>query len=492
MANEILMPRVGQSVESCVIIEWKVKEGDVVNEGDIICEVETDKATVEVESTASGTMLGIFYPVDADVPVLEIIAAVGEPGEDIEAMRPKETAPAEEETESAKVAEKTPEATQAPVQTPAAVVQNGDDVRISPRAKNLAIAKGIDYTRVGGSGPEGRIIERDILAVINGTAPLSPAAKAAMAQGGALAPLTGSGLGGRVLASDLIAPTALGGASAPAGGDFVNIRVLASDLAALIPPAPEPPAPVQPAPAETAKPARVKAQLFDFQGVHKDIKVKGIRKVVAERMHESLQTTAQLTLNASADASVLLDYRKKCKAAAESDGLGGITINDTVMFAILKTLKEFPELNAYMQDDKIIEFENIHLGFAVDTPAGLMVPVIRNADTLSLKELSKESKRLGKACIEGKIDPDDLTGGTFTVTNLGAAGIESFTPVLNAPQVGILGVCAVQLKPVMVEDEVKFLPYMGLSLTFDHCAVDGAPAARFLAALKVNIAKFAE
>ena len=203
MANEILMPRVGQSVESCVIIEWKIKEGDVVKEGDVICEVETDKTTVEVEATASGTVLGIFYPVDADVPVLEIIAAVGKPGEDIETMRPKvEVAPVEEKQEVAKVAD----TAAASISVAPVAVQSGDHIKISPRARNLAIAKGIDFSLVGGTGPEGRIIERDIFAVANGTAPLSSAARAAMAQSGALAPVAGSGLGGRVLASDLISP----------------------------------------------------------------------------------------------------------------------------------------------------------------------------------------------------------------------------------------------------------------------------------------------
>lgn len=487
MANEILMPRVGQSVESCVIINWKVKEGDEVTEGQPLCEVETDKATFDVESTATGTLLGIFYPEDSDVPVLEIIAAVGEPGEDIEAMRPK--APAEPEATAAeeKPAEQAAQtAAAAPAQAPAPVVQPGQHVGISPRAKNLAIERGIDYTLVAGTGPEGRIIERDILAVKEGSAPLSPAARAQMAQQGMLAPIAGSGIGGRVLASDLVAPSALGGAAA-AGGEYINLRVLASDLAAILPP----PAPApEPASVVAEAPARPELTVLDFQGKYEEIKVKGVRKMVSERMLDSLQNTAQLTLNTSADASFLMDYRKKCKKAPEKQGLGGITINDTVMYAIIKTLEDYPELNAYMHPEKIIQFENIHLGFAVDTPRGLMVPVIRDANKLSLKELSAEAKRLGKACQDGSIDPDYLTGGTFTVTNLGALGIESFTPVLNAPQVGILGVCAVQPKPVMDGKDVKFVPHMGLSLTFDHCATDGAPAARFLKQLTDTIAEF--
>jgi pyruvate dehydrogenase E2 component (dihydrolipoamide acetyltransferase) len=186
----------------------------------------------------------------------------------------------------------------------------------------------------------------------------------------------------------------------------------------------------------------------------------------------------------------VLDYRAKCKAAPEEAGVGGISINDVVLYATIKTLGEFPELNAHMLGTKIVEFSNVHLGFAVDTPRGLMVPVIRYANLMSLKQLSAETKRLAKACIDGTIDPDALKGGTFTVTNLGAMGIESFTPVLNAPEVGILGVCSIQPKPVMNGSEVEFVPHMGLSLTFDHCAVDGAPGARFLASMRTKLAAF--
>ncbi len=168
-------------------------------------------------------------------------------------------------------------------------------------------------------------------------------------------------------------------------------------------------------------------------------------------------------------------------------GLQGITINDLVMLVTARTLKDFPEMNAHWLGDTIKQFKSVHLGCAVDTPRGLMVPVIRFADTLSLKALGTESKRLFGKCMEGQIDPEELSGGTFTITNLGAMGIESFTPVLNKPEVGILGVCAVQPKPVMKGDGVEFIPHMGLSLTFDHQATDGAPAGRFLKALVANL-----
>ena len=443
MATEVLLPRQGQSVESCIIIEWKVAEGDVVAEGQAICEVETDKATFEVEATASGTMLGIFYPADADVEVLKVIAAIGEPGEDVSALRPADDSPEEPQNIEQGISNDEVKETSA-VQDSTFDIQNSGPATglASPRAKNLAQKKGVDISTISGSGPSGRVIERDVAAA----QAVSPAAQAKAAAEGLEIPNTGTGMGGRVVAADLmtVAPEAVGEAVAA----------------------------------------------MDFPGTVNEIAVKGVRKVVASRMLNSLQNTAQLTLNASADARSLLGYRAKCKAAPEEAGVGGISINDVVLFATVKTLAEFPELNAHYLGKTIVQYENIHLGFAVDTPRGLMVPVIRYANLMTLKQLSAEAKRLAKACFEGTIDPDALSGGTFTVTNLGAAGIESFTPVLNAPEVGILGICAIQPKPVMNGADVEFVPHMGLSLTFDHCAADGAPAAKFLVSFKQKIAAF--
>jgi pyruvate dehydrogenase E2 component (dihydrolipoamide acetyltransferase) len=445
MATEVLMPRQGQSVESCIIIGWRVKEGDPVAEGQALCEVETDKATFEVPAPAAGTVLGIFYPADSDVEVLKVIAAIGAPGEDVSALRPKDEAETKPETGNVKPETQTAVAMEAPSSFKLQVSDSSSGV--SPRARNLASTKGVDASALAGSGPEGRVIERDVKAALEGKAVLSPAAKAKAAAAGTSVPNLGSGIGGRVLLSDL---------------SEVEPQDLAAAVAAL-----------------------------DFPGTVKEIPVKGIRKVVAGRMLASLQNTAQLTMNSSADARTMLDFRARCKAAPAAAGVGGITLNDVVLFATARTLVEFPELNAHWLGDKITQFADVHLGMAVDTPRGLMVPVIRFANRMTLKQISAEAKRLGAAAIKGTISPDALKGGTFTVTNLGASGIESFTPVLNAPEVGILGVCNVQPKPVMKKDGgVDFVPHMGLSLTFDHCATDGAPAAKFLVALRQNLAAF--
>jgi len=458
MATEVLMPRQGQSVESCIIVGWKVKEGDSVKAGQPLCEVETDKATFEVEAPADGTVLGIFYPDEADVPVLKVIAAIGATGEDISALRPADASPEPQNNEQGmsndegkkSVGGKSAEA--GPVSAGSQLLSTDlqsstAGVGVSPRARTLAAAKGVDAFALAGSGPEGRVIERDVQAALEGRAELSPTARARALEGGVQAPAAGRGIGGRVLLSDLE-------------------EVAPQELAAAV------------------------AQL-EFPGGVKTLPVRGVRKVVAGRMLASLQNTAQLTMNTSADARTMLDFRAKCKAAPATLGVDGITLNDVVLFVTARTLPEFPELNAHWLGDQIKQFEEVHLGFAVDTPRGLMVPVIRFANRLTLKQISAEAKRLGAAAQAGTIQPDELSGGTFTVTNLGAMGIESFTPVLNAPEVGILGVCNVQPKPVQSKSgAVEFIPHMGLSLTFDHCATDGAPAARFLAAVRRNLAAF--
>jgi pyruvate dehydrogenase E2 component (dihydrolipoamide acetyltransferase) len=221
-----------------------------------------------------------------------------------------------------------------------------------------------------------------------------------------------------------------------------------------------------------------------------DIPLKGVRKIIAERMLASLQTTAQLTMHAFADARSLVDLRRKFKESPEELGLSGITINDMVLYAVSRALLSHRDLNAHFTGDTIRQFDDVHLGFAVDTPKGLMVPVVKAAHTLGLREISAEAARLIAGCREGGVKPDELSGGTFTITNLGAAGVETFTPVLNPPQVGILGVGTVALKPVQGASGVEFLPHLGLSLTINHQVVDGAPGARFLQTVAGHIARF--
>jgi pyruvate dehydrogenase E2 component (dihydrolipoamide acetyltransferase) len=288
---------------------------------------------------------------------------------------------------------------------------------------------------VSGTGPGGRIIERDVAAALQGRPALTAAAKAA---GPGAIPAAGSGIGGRVTTADLASPD-----------------------------------PHSPLPTYTETP------------------IKGIRKIIADRMHASLAETAQFTLNASAPVSRLQDIRSRMKNSAVDNGLSKITVNDLILFAVSRVLPHYPYMNAHKTGDTLITFEQVHLGLSVDTPRGLMVPVIRNANLLSLGQISSEAKRLAKACQEGGVKPDEISGSTFTVTNLGSLGISSFTPILNTPEVAILGVCNIELKPVMqsqVPIPVTYEPHIGFSLTINHQVVDGAPAARFLKALGEAIA----
>ena len=455
MAVAILMPRQGNTVESCIILEWKKKEGDPVAEGEVIAEVETDKATFEVESTGSGTLLKVFFAEGDDVPVLTPIAAVGEAGEDISDLGPKQSeaaakqaVPAASETAQVEPAQAKSTTSQQPAPQQAMIAATGDGrIAISPRARNLAVTKGlqIELLRGTGSGPGGRVIEQDVRGYLESGQPLTPAAAAQMAAGGLAAPSVGTGIGGRVLSTDLTA-------AAP---------VSAASISSL-----------------------------EFPGPVEQRTLKGVRKLIAERMHASLQTTAQLTLQGSADARGIMAYRAKLKTSPEGLGLRDITINDLVLYAAIRTLIGYPSLNATFTDGTVTEYRHIHAAFAVDTDRGLMVPVVRFSEALTLKGLAAETKRLSSQCLEGNVNPDELSGGTITITNLGALGVEQFTPILNAPQVAILGVSTIQLKPVMEGTDVEFHPHIGLSLTIDHQVVDGAPAARYLRDLSAMIADF--
>lgn len=435
MATPVIMPRQGQSVESCIIAKWHKNVGDAVSEGDVLFTYETDKATFEEEAKLSGTMLAVFFEEGDDVPCLTNVCVIGNEGEDASAFAPagedeEEAAPAEE---AAPVASET-----APVETAAQPIAADGAIKISPRARMAAQAQNVNPALVAGTGPQGRIIERDVLTA-RGAASTSAAYDAFAA---ADAAVSGTGIGGRVRLDDLTG-----------------------------------------APAQAAAPAPVQPEV-------EEVKHSNIRKVIARSMHASLSEGAQLTLNTSFDASALLAFRAKVKAQMERVGLANITLNDMILYAVAKTLPNHKELNAHYYDDKMVYFKSVNLGMAVDTDRGLMVPTIFGADSMTLNELAVASKALAAECNKGTINPDLLKGGTFTVSNLGSLGIETFTPVINPPQTGILGVNTIEKKVREVNGELKLYPSMSLSITFDHRALDGAPAARFVSDLAKNLENF--
>ena len=456
MAHVLIMPRQGNTVESCIIVEWKKKEGDTVDSETVVCEVETDKATFEVPAGEAGTILKILYAEGDDVPVLQPIMVVGKPGEkweDSVKAPPQTEAPKETQTasEPASAAGK-PAADAGPARPAAPSAAPGAHLAISPRARAAAFKEAVDVRGLSGSGAEGRIIEADVLRAAAERPPLTAAAKEALRSGGSL-PAAGSGIGGRVTLADIQA-VADGSAAAfaPASGSSAGAdRALAACAAA---------------------------------DEYTDTPIKGIRKVIAERMMNSLATAAQFTLNASAEAVRMQALRERFKASDPAMGLSKVTVNDLVLFLVSRLLKEFPFLNGVKTNGAIRLYKNVHLGMAVDTPRGLMVPVIRNADRMSLAQISAQAKQLAADCQAGSISPDLLSGSTFTVTNLGNTGIESFTPVINAPEIAILGVCGIQPKPAADgQGGYAILPHLSFSLTIDHAVVDGAPAAKFVKAL---------
>jgi pyruvate dehydrogenase E2 component (dihydrolipoamide acetyltransferase) len=428
------MPRQGQSVESCILTEWKVNVGDQVTEGDVLAVIETDKASFDLESTAAGTVLALFWEADDDVPVLANVAVVGNDGEDVEEFRPDNgSATSAPEPAAAEVPSSALQATEAVASTPSentaapvssnTMATGGISAGVSPRARKLAFRHGLDPETLEGTGPNGRVIERDVEAVISGRPRLSASA-VSKARDGMEPPLRGKGLAGMALSSDMREPGAIEGAK------------------------------VEP--------------------------VKGIRKLVAERMIQSLQTSAQLTLNAHFELTAAQAYRKERVEAGKSK----ISINDLIAYAQIQALGAHPELNAHFLGNRFAVFEKVNLGIAVDSPRGLMVPVVKEASELSLEALSAEIKKLAISCREGTIQPDDLSGGSCTLTNLGMLGVSTFTPVLNVPEVAILGVGGIELKPKRLESgEIEYAEFLPLSLTIDHQAVDGAPAARFLQTL---------
>ncbi|MCR4577270.1 MAG: 2-oxo acid dehydrogenase subunit E2 [Clostridiales bacterium] len=414
MAKAVIMPKAGITVESCIIGKWLKNVGDEVKVGDILYTYETDKASFECESTEEGTILAIFFNDGDEVPCFTNVCAIGKPGENFDELKPAGAAAAE----APKAEEKAPEAPAAQAEAkPAAqsTAKPRDEIKVSPRARTLAEKAGVNASDATATGPDGRIIERDVRKLMEEGAPVK----------------------------------------------------------------------AEPAKAPAAEPAKAEIPAPEFE----DVKFSGIRKAIARSMTQSLSTMAQLTNHHSFDATAIQAFRKECKAAGGD--VGGITLGDMVLYAVSRTLLAFPDLNANMVDDTTLRrFKHVNLGVAVDTPRGLMVPTIFNADTKSLLEISKEVKTLAEAARSGAISPDLLTGGSFTVSNLGSTGVEMFTPVINPPQTAILGVCGITQRVREEGGQIKLYPAMGLSLTYDHRAVDGSPASKFVKELCQNLEKF--
>ena len=518
MAEGVLMPKAGITVESCVIGEWKKNVGDQVAVGDILFTYETDKAEFECESTAAGTLLAQFYAEGDEVPCLVNVCAVGNPGEDVEALRnaaPAAEAPAAPAAAAAAAAAAAPAAAVKPDGPCAQAVimpKEGITVEsciIGEWKKNVgdAVAVGdVLFTYETDkaefecpSTAAGTLLAKffedgdevpclvNVCAVGNpgdayeflkpGAEAPAPAAEAPAAE----APAAAAAPAAPKAELTAISPRAMAKAVANnvnpalATGTGPKGRIIERDIDKLI---------ASGAAAAYAAPAAAEETAFE------DVKFGPVRKATAKSMTKSLSTMAQLTQQYSFDASQIQAYRAMLKPMDAP--MGKISLNDMVMFAVAKTILSCPDLNANMVEDNVIRhFSHVNLGFACDTPRGLLVPTIFHADEMSLLELSMEAKRLAAAARDGSLSPDEMTGATFTVTNIGSFGCEAFTPVVNPPQIGILGVCNIQTKIKSAKDGmIETYPAMGLSLTFDHRALDGAPAARYMSELCKSLESF--
>ncbi len=406
MATQVIMPKQGQSVETCIITGWYRKKGETVKTGDLLFSYETDKAAFDFESPADGILLEIIHPEGSEVPVLDIVALIGQEGEETSSPNiPDVSAIPAEENQTPSKEFREISATAAPV-TGQIDTEALPKLRISPRAKRLAERKGIDYASLTGSGPNGRIICSDVMGAIAGTS----------------------------LATE---------PSLKTGAEYTD----------------------QP--------------------------VTNIRKLIARAMHDSLLNSAQLTHHMSADVRKILEARRKIKEGMSTGkNTQDITINDMICWCVIRALKKHPEINSHFLDDRIRRFNTVNLGIAVDTQRGLMVPATKSAGDMDIRSLSAALKKAADDCRRGNINPELIqsTAATFTVSNLGSYGVEMFTPVINLPQVAILGVCTIINRPAdLGNNTFGFVPYIGLSLTYDHRAVDGGPATLFLGEIKKEI-----
>jgi pyruvate dehydrogenase E2 component (dihydrolipoamide acetyltransferase) len=413
MAHAILMPKPGQMTEECTVIAWHKKEGDPVKRGDVLFEIETDKSVMDVEAFDDGVLLKIIAAEGQTVPVNTVCAYVGQPGEAI----PEAAAAVVPASLPAPAPAAVPAVPVAPEAAPAATGEGR--LRISPRASRAAAEAGVDPRTIAGTGPEGRITERDVLAAIQAAA-ASPA--------------------------PAVAP-------APRVG-----------------PAPAAPR-VAPAPAPLSA--------TSVEGEEEPRPLNRMRRVIADRLTHSWTSTPHFTVTVAVDVTGLLALRAELKASGTN-----LTITDFVLAATAQTLAEFPDVNSRTDGAAVWPRRRVHLGLAVSVPAGLVVPVIRDADRLGLGELHDRAAALAGAARDGTLPIDDMTGSTFTVSNLGMFGVDEFSAIINPGEAAILAVASAIPTVVAVGDAMGIRSILKLTLSADHRLVDGEMGARFLNAIR--------
>jgi pyruvate dehydrogenase E2 component (dihydrolipoamide acetyltransferase) len=430
MAVKIIMPKQGLQMTEGTIIEWKKQVGDKVKEGETLLEIETDKLNIDIDAPATGTILALTRKEGETVPITETIGIIGDEGEDIaQLLAETGTAAPEQPAPSAPVPGESVKEEPGTSAAPPARAP-GERLLISPRARKAASDMQLDPASIAGSGPDGMIIERDIIAASKAKpsyAATPVAHKLAAASGQDLQQVSGSGPRGKIYSRDL--------AAAPAGE----------------------------AAAEPEK-----------------LTMSTMRRTIASRMRTSLDEAAQAVHRIDLDMSEAARVREQFRAAGKK-----ISYNDIILKAVAASVKRHPAVNRQMvSNDTLLQYRDVNVGVAVALEDGLIVPVIRNADRLSLEQIAAESRRLSEAARNGSLQPDDLSQGRLTVSNLGMFGIDSFTAIINRPESSILAVGAVKEQPTAVDGAVVIRPMCSISLTYDHRVIDGAPAALFLQTLR--------
>ncbi len=425
MATEVTMPKLGLTMEQGTVLTWKKKAGDLVGEGEVLLVIQTDKVEFDVESPAAGTLLRLLANEGDVVPTGDVIAYVGEADEKLE------NAPA-----------------------PRVGAAAAGRVAASPVARNLATELGVDLSAVKGSGPGGRIVKEDVLKAAeapsaapvsaDGRVFISPLAKRlARERGIDYSRIRGSGPNGRIIKNDILQAE--------------------------------------------QKPEAAPTIATSPGGILESIPVRGMRQVIAQRMVQSWTSIPHVTEVIDVDATKIVEMREAHQSVWEEHYGVKISYNDIFVHQIARAIRRFPRVNSRLNGNVIEILEEVNIGVAVEVDEGLMVPVIRNADRKNVGQIAGEIRDLAERAREGRINPDELAGGTFTISNLGAYGIQTFTPIIDLPNSCILGIGKITKTPVVVDNVVAIRDVVYLSLSFDHRIVDGAPAAQFLALLKETL-----
>ncbi|WP_413473572.1 dihydrolipoamide acetyltransferase [Streptococcus parauberis] len=459
MAAEIIMPKLGVDMQEGEIIEWKKQEGDSVNEGDILLEIMSDKTNMEIEAEDAGILLKIVRPAGDVVPVTEVIGYIGAEGESVENIASSEKTTEIPVPNSADAAPTV--APKEDVERPEITVEttlpqgNGEKVRATPAARKTASEMGVSLGQVPGSGPKGRVHQEDVENFKNAQPKASPLARKMAEDAGLnLADITGTGFNGKVMKEDILA------------------TIKASK-------------PAEEVVAKPTKGEKAKAELPEGVEV---IKMSAMRKAISKGMTNSYLTAPSFTLNYDIDMTEMMSLRKKLiDPIMEKTGLK-VSFTDLIGMAVVKTLMkpEHQYMNASLINDaQEIELHKfVNIGIAVGLDDGLIVPVVHNADKMSLADFVVASKDVIKKTQQGKLKAAEMSGSTFSITNLGMFGTKTFNPIINQPNSAILGVGATIPTPTVVNGEIFPRPIMAICLTIDHRLVDGMNGAKFMVDLK--------